>query len=158
LASLNAAAAHVFCATKTFNEKVAAGVTKRARPNEWNLDVVRRDFFAHFRAGASGRARAAGALDLAAERARLARAQTENMQRKNDIANGAYVAVADVGAIIAKDYGVIRERLLTMPGAVSDALAHRSRDEIEETLRDEIYSVLGELSDPGTVADKAGRK
>ena len=82
MASLNAAAAHVFCATKTFNEKVAAGVTKRARPNEWDLDVVRRDFFAHFRAGASGRARAAGALDLSTERARLARAQTEAVEFK----------------------------------------------------------------------------
>ena len=155
MASLNEAAAHVFCSTKVFNEKVAHGVTKRAKPGEWDLDVVRRDFFAHYRSGASGRARAAGSLDLAAERAKLARAQTQSAEIRNGIAAGTYMKVASVAAIVVKEYSTVRNRILAIPGAIADALEGRTREDREEMIRAEITDALSELSDPEAIAEVA---
>jgi phage terminase Nu1 subunit (DNA packaging protein) len=90
---------------------------------------------------------------LAAERARLAREQTEAVALKNAVARGEVVSVAAVkrsaGIIIA----AFRERCLSIPGKIAASCEMRTRGEIEEIVRGEIYEALDELSRPILSAD-----
>jgi hypothetical protein len=54
MASLSAAAAHVFLSTTRFKELVDIGAITRQAPGKYDLDVVRRETFAHLRAERGG--------------------------------------------------------------------------------------------------------
>jgi len=90
LASLSAAAAHVFLSTTRFKEMVDIGAITRQAPGKYDLDVVRRETFAHLRAERGGHGTAA----LSTERAALAREQTLTAQIKNAAARGDLVSLA----------------------------------------------------------------
>jgi phage terminase Nu1 subunit (DNA packaging protein) len=85
---------------------------------------------------------------LAAERARLAREQTEAVALKNAATRGDMIPVA----VVKRSAGIIiaafRERCLSIPGKIATACEMRSRGEIEEIVRGEIYEALDELSRP----------
>jgi phage terminase Nu1 subunit (DNA packaging protein) len=90
---------------------------------------------------------------LAAERARLAREQTEAVALKNAATRGDLISVA----VVKRSAGIIisafRERCLSIPGKVATACEMRSRGEIEEIVRGEIFEALDELSRPVLSAD-----
>jgi hypothetical protein len=96
----------------------------------------------------AGRPGAAGGLDLSAERAKLAQEQTQAAAIKNALARGELVPVRLIAELVEGDYAVVRERLQTIPGKAADALVGLSREEIEDTLGDEINEALNELHDP----------
>jgi phage terminase Nu1 subunit (DNA packaging protein) len=85
---------------------------------------------------------------LAAERARLARAQTEAVALKNAATRGDLIPVA----VVKRSAGIIitafRERCLSIPGKVATACEMRTRGEIEEIVRQEVFEALEELSRP----------
>ena len=151
-----ALAAHLTCSRETIASYCADGTIERLPSGQYDQDQCRARLLQHLRNRAAGRAGHAGG-DLAAERAKLARAQTQAAEFKNGIANGTYVKVAAVAAIVTADYAVIRERLLTIPGAISDALEGRSREEREEVLREEISRGAKRPVTPGKHR-RAGRR
>src|SRR6516164_4218264 len=85
---------------------------------------------------------------LAAERARLAREQTEAVALKNAATRGDLIPVA----VVKRSAGIIitafRERCLSIPGKIAASCEMRTRGEIEEIVRGEVYEALEELSAP----------
>jgi phage terminase Nu1 subunit (DNA packaging protein) len=85
---------------------------------------------------------------LAAERARLAREQTEAVALKNAVARGEVISVAAVKRSASIIISAFRERCLSIPGKIAASCEMRSRGEVEEVIRGEIYEALDELSRP----------
>lgn len=85
---------------------------------------------------------------LAAARTELAREQAEAARIKNMYSRGELVRLSEVerGATII--FAAFRERRLSIPGKIAAICEMRSRGEIEETVRGEIYEALDELSRP----------
>ena len=158
MASLSAAAAHVFLSTTRFKELVDIGAITRQAPGKYDLDVVRRETFAHLRAERGGHGTAA----LSTERASLAREQTAAVSLKNAISRGDFVSLSLIKKALMSMFAVFRERVLSIPGKVADACEMRTRDEIEQIMRDELCEALDELHDPtadargGDLGDAAG--
>lgn len=98
-------------------------------------------------------------LELSAERAKLAKVQTEAVQIKNQLASGELCKTATAVAWMIAICVVIRELVLTLPGKMADAVEGQPREKIEELLMDEARAILKELSDPKTFLrgdDKSG--
>ncbi|MFG3595526.1 hypothetical protein [Bradyrhizobium sp. RDI18] len=85
---------------------------------------------------------------LAAERARLAKAQADAVELKNKSARRENVPVSIVKKSLENVFSVFRERCLSIPGKVAASCEMRSRGEVEKIVRDEIYEALEELSRP----------
>ena len=85
---------------------------------------------------------------LAAERARLAREQADQVALKNAIMRRENVPLRLIerGATII--FSTFREKCLAIPGKIAASCEMRSRDEVEKIVRDEIYEALEELSRP----------
>jgi phage terminase Nu1 subunit (DNA packaging protein) len=85
---------------------------------------------------------------LAAARTELAREQAEAARIKNMYSRGELVRMSEVerGATII--FAAFRERCLSIPGKIAAICEMRSRGEVEEVIRDEIYEALDELSRP----------
>src|SRR5258706_467774 len=142
---MNTADAWVICtAIVCVKELVDIGAITRQAPGKYDLDVVRRETFAHLRAERGGHGTAA----LSTERAALAKEQTAAVSLKNAAARGDLISLVVIQKIVIAMFVVLRERLLTIPGKISDGLAMRLREEIEPILRDEINEALDELHDP----------
>lgn len=144
MASLTAAAEHVFLSTTRFRELVDTGIVTKATKGQYDLNLVRKETFAHLRADKGQHGNAA----LSSERAGLAHEQRETAMIKNAIARGEVVSIRVVQREVESDYAVHRERILSIPGKSSDACEMRGRDEIELILRAEINEALDALSNP----------
>jgi hypothetical protein len=85
---------------------------------------------------------------LTAERARLAREQAEAVALKNAVTRGELIRLATVQRSAEIIFAAFRERCLSVPGKIAAICEMRSRGEVEETVRAEIYECLEELSGP----------
>lgn len=65
-----------------------------------------------------------------------------------EVANREWVRVEDVGKAVEREYSVVRERLLAIPGKLAAKLVDRDRVEIELALFEEISEALNELHAP----------
>jgi hypothetical protein len=150
MATAALAAKHICLQVARFRDLVAAGVIKRAPSGGYKLDVVRESYIRHMQLVAAGRT-ADGGESLAKERTRLARAQAESAERKNDLEAGLLVPVKDVCDTIEPCFVVMRERLLGLPGESADAvqpLTSLDRGSIELILRKKVYDALSYLAVP----------
>jgi phage terminase Nu1 subunit (DNA packaging protein) len=121
-----------------------AGTPKRPL---YRLATVVKALIAH-EAKPDGRRGNGDEARLAAERAALAREQTEAVALKNAATRGDLIPVA----VVKRSAGIIisafRERCLSIPGKIAASCEMRSRGEIEEIVRGEVYEALDELSRP----------
>jgi phage terminase Nu1 subunit (DNA packaging protein) len=108
------AAQHLDLSERRFRELLDAGVIKRARAGKYDLTSTRVQYVRHLRKLASGYG--AGKVDLAQERALLAREQCEAAALRNAISRGELVRVRDVAELVAAEYSSVRERMLGLPG------------------------------------------
>jgi phage terminase Nu1 subunit (DNA packaging protein) len=145
MATAAEAAAHVFLGLRRFMELVEDDAITRQPLAAYSLDAVREQYILHIRKIASGRGGGKDS-DLASERARLAREQTETAARRNAIARGELVSVEEVGREIEHEYGVVRQRLLAIPGMIADGLVGLERYDLEKKLAEAIADALSELS------------
>jgi phage terminase Nu1 subunit (DNA packaging protein) len=131
-------------------------IVRKARDAGYDLDEVILDYIRHLRKVASGRG-ADNELDLAGERAKLAREQTEGISLKNAIARGEYVLMGEVIRQVEGSFVVVRQRMLSIPGKMSDSLRNQDdRELINTALLEEITEALNELSEPSRIAERAG--
>jgi hypothetical protein len=114
LASLSAAAAHVFLSTTRFKELVDIGAITLQAPGKYDLDVVRKETFAHLRAERGGHGTAA----LSSERAALAREQTATAQIKNASARVDLISLALIQKMVIAMFAVPHQLWLSL-GKVS---------------------------------------
>jgi hypothetical protein len=137
---------------------IDAGVIERPKAGEgFDLDACRIGILRHQRKQLAGHGGGIGKLDLAAERAALAREQRETAALKNAITRGEYVRVKFVSDVITQHYSIVREHLLGVPGArghdiATAALAcaniQNATAVVTEKLREAIYEALTNLSNP----------
>jgi phage terminase Nu1 subunit (DNA packaging protein) len=156
MATVSEAAQHIFVGRRRFFELLDDGVIERkSQEDGYNLDEVRRSYILHVRQVAAGRG-ADSDVDLSSVRAQLTQAQTEAVLLKNSVARGEYVAVEEVVRQVQNDYAVVRQRLLSIAGKISDELAHRDREIVHSVIDREINAALEELSAPAELAARAG--
>jgi hypothetical protein len=151
MATAALAAKHICLQVARFRDLVAVGVIKRAPSGGYKLDVVRESYIRHMQLVAAGRADGDGGASLSKQRARLATAQAESAERKNDLEAGLLVPVKDVCDAIEPCFVVMRERLLGLPGESADAvqpLTSLDRGSIELILRKKVYDALSYLAVP----------
>jgi phage terminase Nu1 subunit (DNA packaging protein) len=148
MAKLVDCALHLDMQERRFRELAAAGIFKEAKlkGSGYDLDVCRVSYIRHLREQAAGRA--GDKLNLSDERALLARDQRERIRLNIDKETGKLVSIEAVGLEVERQYGMVRERLLGIPGKVADSLANRSRAEIEQRLEAEVAEALNELHVP----------
>jgi phage terminase Nu1 subunit (DNA packaging protein) len=147
--SMAVAAAHLDLSTRAFGDLCEAGVIERQAPNVgYVLDEVRVRYIKNLRTRASGQGD--GSASLAKERAALAKEQRETAALKNAQTRGDLVEVKVVREVVEHDYGVVRERVLSTPGKVSNECEGKTREEIEEIIRAELTEALEDLHDPRT--------
>jgi hypothetical protein len=77
-------------------------------------------------------------------------------RRELEVANTEWVRIEAVAAQVEREYGTVRERLLTIPGKIAASLMGADRPTIDLILRREITEALHELHDPSGLAQRAG--
>lgn len=113
---------------------------KLALPPDYTRAAFRVAYVRHLREIAAGRAsQSADALDLAAERAALARAQREGIEIKNAALRGEYAAVALLADVLATASQTVAERFDHLPGALKKACP-----QLDDTGRDAVIAVIAE--------------
>lgn len=75
-----------------------------------------------------------------------------------EVEQGRLVEIEAVGREVEREYTIVRERLLTIPGKIAASLVGCDRAAIELRLRDEIAEALAELHEPGKSGDGGGAK
>ena len=77
-------------------------------------------------------------------------------KREHEQETGKLVPIEDVALQVEKEYGLVRERLLTIPGKLAAQLVGRDQAQIEAALLEEVTEALNELHDPaGAAADRS---
>jgi phage terminase Nu1 subunit (DNA packaging protein) len=158
------AAQHIHLGPSRFRDLVASGVFSHATRGNYSLSLVRQEYCANATKVMAGRG-ADGGASLSKQRARLATAQAETAERRNQAEAGLLVEVASVVGTIEPLLVVVRQGLLNLPGACADALTPftaEDRGSISEILRKQVYQLLTHLSLPDTypmpIDKKAGDK
>lgn len=92
-------------------------------------------------------------LDLAAERARLAREQADGHSMKNAQLRGELLPRAAVTAAVQAAFTRVRARMLAIPGKAAPlVMSMQSATEVQAALRDAVHEALAELSETEVVA------
>ena len=138
-----------------FHDLVAQGVITKSERGAYDLNRVREEYIKNIRKSASGHGKDAAGLSKA--RAQLAREQTIAVALKNSVARGEYVRLAVIQRSAETVFATFRERILTIPGKMASACEMRSRGEVEEIVRGEVYECLEELAGVKTVGESRGR-
>jgi phage terminase Nu1 subunit (DNA packaging protein) len=147
-----AAAKHIFLSTSRFRDLVAAGVISHRKNGQYSLNKVREEYISHAQKVMAGRGADGGAV-LSERRARLASAQAEKAELQNAVSRGEFVSAKVMKTILMRDYAMIRNLFLGMPGKLGDVLANRSRDEIQSILMCEVRENLTALAKADAVDD-----
>jgi hypothetical protein len=157
----NEAAHHLDISQRRLFQLIDDGVIPRQDPSAgFDLDVVRLAVLRHQRKLIAGHGGGASKLDLAAERAALAREQRLKVARENAVAEAQYVSVDLVAGVVESEYSIVREQFLGLPGKEADALSFgdpAKRAFVEAHLHNSVFEILTNLSDPEKVSEKAAK-
>jgi len=141
---------------RTVTELGRRGIIRRAGRGRWPLAESIRLYCEHLRETAAGRAGADAdgrPLDLAAERAKLARAQRERVELDNAVRRGELVEVEGIRGRYAGMVTAAKSKLLGVPSKAKGRLPHLVIEDIE-TLEELIHEALAELAGDGRGGDK----
>jgi terminase small subunit / prophage DNA-packing protein len=168
MSSVAECAKHLDLSERRFRELLDSGVFKRKPAAQYNLTTVRTVYIRWLRKQAAGRA--GEDSSLTDERTGLLRARREQAERRNALAAGEAVLVADVESLIESDYTILREHLLGIAGKIADGIANgvagligglspqvvgEIRILVEGLVRDAIHEALSELSSGEAIAERA---
>jgi terminase small subunit / prophage DNA-packing protein len=137
---------------RTVRELAGREIIVRTGRGKYRLQASVAGYVAHLREVAAGRGPATGpsALDLVAERARLAAEQADAQAMKNDVTRGLVVPVAVAAEDLGRRCARIRTRLLAIPSETAVRVQRaKTAPEAEAIIRDVIYEALEELSGAG---------
>jgi phage terminase Nu1 subunit (DNA packaging protein) len=150
-ASTAEAARHVGLSNVSFARLLNSGVVERQdRTVGYDLTVVRLACFKHLRSLAAGRGGIDSGEMLSRERSLLAKEQRESISLRNAANRGDLVPLAIVKSALVSTFSVLRERCLTLPGAVADSIEPLSaldRGQITDIIRDKVHELLEDLSE-----------
>ena len=147
MATLAEIADHLDLSIRSVSSLKRSGILPDAGRGTNDLDVCRRAYIGHLRETAAGRSAAYGTLDLTAERAALARAQTAKVERENNLAEGELVTVEEVHISVTSAFARVRSRLMALPARLTPLVAAtRDKPEVQAMLKDAVYDTLSELA------------
>ncbi len=149
MAKLAELATHLGLSTTRVSQLKAAGILPDARRGKHDLDACRVAYLAHLRDVAAGRGSKDGTVDLVTERARLARAQAEKVERENAVADGKLLSVASFHTMVTASFARVRAKLLALPSKLAPlVVAAKTPAEAQRILKDDVYQALNELATP----------
>ena len=149
MATLAEIADHLDLSIRSVSSLKRSGILPDAGRGTNDLDVCRRAYIGHLREAAAGRAVAYGTLDLTAERAALARAQTVKAERENKIADGKFLEVASFHRMVTAAFARVRSKLLALPSKMAPLVAPAMEPaKAQGILRADIHQALDELATP----------
>lgn len=123
----------------------ARGILPKAAKGERDLKTAVRAYCAHLRERAAGRQSADG-LDLAAERARLAKEQADHQALKNAETRRELLPKADVDHAVTAAFARCRTALLRLPAKLASRAAGRPAGEVRALATGLITEALQELA------------
>jgi terminase small subunit / prophage DNA-packing protein len=106
------------CTDRAVRMLVDKGLVSRSSRGRYTLASVRR-VVEHYREVAAGRGGEGAALDLATERARLAKAQTEQVELRNAASRGEMAPLADYREAWTGILRGVRQFVLSLPGRIA---------------------------------------
>lgn len=131
---------------RTVASYAAKGLIPKAKAADRDLKSCVRAIVAHFREMASGRQSTDG-LDLAAERARLAKEQADAQALKNAESRRELLRREDVTAAVHDAFGRVRAKMLALPAKAAPAVATMTPTGAQQHLKALIHEALAELSE-----------
>jgi phage terminase Nu1 subunit (DNA packaging protein) len=156
--STSTVAAFLGISTVAFNDLVGRGVVRRGGRAGYPLMQTVAACCEHWRRQASGRAAEPGQERILSEaRARATTAQAQEREFRVAVLRGNYVSARAVTFVVGSYVSAIRERLLSLPGALAMMLAHRNAEEIDSALTDAIFETLDNFSQSKICEDVAAR-
>lgn len=145
MAALSEVAAHLGVSLKYMNDLIAKGYIEKRDRGQYDLDECRRSYIHNLREAAAGRA-ANGDLDLAAERARLAKEQADAKEMENAIARGELVHIDQIVKDFEAQLTKVRTKMLSVPTKVAaEAHAVATVKEVQQIVETSIVEALSEL-------------
>ena len=148
---------HFFGVTRqTVHAWQKRGVIRKPPRRGYDLQEIAQAIVADWIALKGSRGGYSSEASLSAARAELAREQTIAMQLKNAVARGEYVRLSQIQRSAETIFATFRERALSIPGKIAAFCEGRSRAEIEEIVRGEVYECLDELSGIRAVGESRG--
>ena len=150
MAKLAEIADHLGLSTTRVSQLKAAGILPDAPRGKLDLDACRHAYLEHLREVAAGRGSKDGALDLVAERARLARAQAEKVERENKVAAGELFPAQEFRDTIDYVFTRVRQRILAVPSKIAPQLVGlETPREAQQIVKNACYEALRELAATG---------
>lgn len=120
------------------------GIISPSDRNEWRTVETVCAMMAHYRSGVS---RGGTNLDLAAERAKLAKEQTETQAMKNAAMRRELLPASAVNSAMQSAFARCRARLLSIPSKLAPVLLTRgTATEMQDSLFDAVSDALAELA------------
>ncbi|MCP3653589.1 MAG: hypothetical protein GY766_01640 [Herbaspirillum sp.] len=145
MATQHEVAKHLGISHKMVSDMVAMGQIDKQPRGQYDLDKCREQYISKLREQAAGRA-AAGDLDLAEERARLAKEQADAKEMENATARGELVYIEEVATTIEKQFTKVRTKLLGIPTKVApEAHACATVKEVQAIIEQSIIEALNDL-------------
>lgn len=140
--------AHVGISRQAVSDLVARQIIPLDAKGRIDLDAARLAYCAHLRGVAAGRTSGGDDdLDLAAERARLAKAQADAQEMKNAAMRAEMVPASQVVRAVSALIGASRSRLLGIPArAAAQVVGIESRAEVRDILAAMVREACQELS------------
>lgn len=135
------------CDPRSISNYLADGHVKRAGRAQYLLKESVRGVVTHLRAGAAGLGSRDAGLDLATERARLAKEQADGHAIKNAAARQELVPAADVERAWGGVCANVRSRMLAVTSFLPSDLPHLTRhdlDVIDRAIRDALTELAEE--------------
>jgi phage terminase Nu1 subunit (DNA packaging protein) len=132
-------AAHLDLSDRSIRELEA----KLPLPADYPRAAFRVAYIKHLREVAAGRSGSSpDSLDLAAERAALAKAQREGIEIKNAVLRGEYASIKLLAQVLAAASQAVAERFDHLPGLLS-----RACPELSEAGRNQVSTVIARARD-----------
>ena len=148
MAKLSELADHLGISTTRVSQLKSARILPDAPHGKHDLDACRASYLEHLREVAAGRmAKDGSGFDLVTERARLAAAQAERVERENAVAEGKYLEVATFHLMMTSAFSRVRSRLLALPSKLAPLVAPAmTSSAAQATLKSAVYEALDELA------------
>ncbi len=147
-------ARHLGVAAPTVSRYLKIGIIALNEHGKLPMPGSLHALIAHLSEVAAGRGGSEGVADLSLERARLAKAQCEGQQLKNQIAKGEYLSRTKLQHDLDLIMVSFRNRLLAIPSELPCELPHLTRYDLDALDR-HIRDALTQLADQADAMEKA---
>ena len=145
MATIAECARHLEMNEKNIRIMINKGIIDKKQNGKYDIDEVRAAYIHHIREVAASRMTSEG-LDLANERARLAKEQADAKEMQNEVERGELVYIKDVASQLERQLYRVRSKLLVIPSKVApECNAVETVPEVQDIIERAVLEALDEL-------------